>query len=122
MKNTFKEFKDFVATGNLVDVAIAFIMALYIKDVIDSFVNGIVLNFVSGIVGKADFKSLHFNIGDSPILYGTFITAIVNFVIVAAVMFIIVKAMAKLKKPVEGETSVPTEVQLLTEIRDSLKK
>jgi large conductance mechanosensitive channel len=121
MKDTLKEFKDFISSGNLVDTAIAFILALYIKEVVDSFVNGIVLNFISGAVGKADFSSMQFHIGKSPILYGTFITAIVNLVIVGAVMFAIVKAMAAFKKKEEAAAG-PSEIDLLTEIRDSLNK
>ena len=121
MKNTLKEFKDFIASGNLVDTAIAFILALYIKSVVDSFINGIVLNIIAAIVGKPNFDSIVIGIDDTDILIGTFITAVVNLIIVGAVMFMVVKAMAKLKKE-EAEAEVVTEIGLLTEIRDSLKK
>ncbi len=122
MKNTLKEFKDFISAGNLIDVAVAFIMALYIKNVIDAFINGIVLNVIAAIFGKPNFDSIGFDLGDSRILVGTFITAVVNLIIVGGAVFILVKMIAKLKKPAPGEPAKPTEIELLTEIRDSLKK
>ncbi|HMS24364.1 MAG TPA: MscL family protein [Acidimicrobiia bacterium] len=122
MKNTLKEFKDFIAGGNLIDIAVAFIMALYFKDVVDSFINGIVLRFIAAIVGKPSFNDIVINLwSDKTLLVGSFITTIVNFVIVGAVMFIIVKAYNKLSKPADGGDAV-TEIGLLTEIRDSLQK
>lgn len=123
MKNTLKEFKDFIAGGNLVDVAVAFIMALYIKELVDSFIQGIVLRFVAAVVGKPDFSSIVIPLwGEKDLLVGTFITALVNLIIVGAVLFTVIKAMNKMKKPVEGEPAAPTEIELLTEIRDALKK
>ena len=122
MKNTLKEFKDFIVAGNLVDVAVAFVLALTVKTVIDSFINGIVLNLIAAIVGQPNFDSIGFDLGDSRILVGTFITAVVNLIIVGAVLFAVVKFMAKLKKPAMGEAPAPTEVELVTEIRDALKK
>ena len=121
MKNLLKEFKDFISGGNLIDVAVAFILALYVKAVIDSFINGIVLNVISAIVGKPNFDAIGFDLGDSRILIGTFITAVVNLVIVGAVLFAVVKGYNKLRKPAEGGEPV-TEISLLTEIRDSLQK
>lgn len=120
MKNLAKEFKDFIAGGNLIDTAIAFILALYIKEVVDSFINGIVLNVLAAIVGKPDFDAIGFDLGDSRIYIGTFITAVVNLVIVGAVLFVVVKGYNKIRKQDDGE--VVTELSLLTEIRDSLKK
>lgn len=121
MKSLLKEYRDFISAGNLIETAVAFILALYVKGVIDSFINGIVLNVIAAIVGKPDFDSITFDLGKSEILVGTFITAVVNLLIVGAVLFAVVKIMAALRKEEDG-TPAPTEVELLTEIRDSLKK
>ena len=122
MKNTLKEFKDFIATGNLVDFAVAFVLGLAVKEVIDAFIKGIVLNGIAAIVGEPNFDSIGFDLGDSRILIGIFITAVVNLLIVGAVLFAIVKAMNALKKPSATEAPAPTEIDLLTEIRESLQK
>jgi len=122
MKSMLKEFKDFIASGNLVDLAVAFILALAVKDVIDSFINGIVLNIIAAIVGQPNFDAIGFDLGDSRILVGTFVTAIVNLIIVGAALFFVVKVMSKLKKAEPAVDAAPTELSLLTEIRDSLKK
>jgi|APTNR8051073442_1049403.scaffolds.fasta_scaffold121887_1 large conductance mechanosensitive channel len=121
MKNTLKEFKEFISAGNLVDLAVAFILAISVKAVIDSFINGIVLNLIAAIVGEPNFDSIVIGVGESDILIGTFITAVVNLLIIGAVLFAVVKVMAKFKKENE-EAGVDTEISLLTEIRDSLKK
>ena len=124
MKNTLKEFKDFISSGNLVDLAVAFVLGLAVKAVIDAFINGIVLRIIAAIVGKPSFDDIGFFLGDTRILVGTFITAVVNLLIVGGVLFIVVKAMAKMKKKEEEqpETAAVTELSLLKEIRDSLQK
>ena len=96
MKNTIKEFKEFIASGNLVDFAVAFVLGLAVKAVIDAFINGIVLNAIAAIVGQPNFDAIGFNLGDSRILIGTFMTAFVNLLIVGAVLFVIVKIMNKM--------------------------
>lgn len=120
MKSTLKEFKDFIIGGSLIDTAVALILALYVKGVIDSLVD-IVLNFISGIFGTADFNSIKFFIGDSAIHVGVFLTAVVNLIIVGGVLFLVVKGYNKLRKPDDGGDPV-TEISLLTEIRDTLNK
>ncbi|MFN8015965.1 MAG: large conductance mechanosensitive channel protein MscL [Acidimicrobiia bacterium] len=122
MKNTLKEFKDFIATGNLIDLSVAFVLGLAVKAVIDSFINGIVLNIIAAIVGKPNFDDIKIGIGKSDILIGTFLTAVVNLLIVGAVLFAVVKVMTKFKKEEAAAGSSDTEISLLTEIRDSLKK
>ena len=122
MKNTLKEFKDFISGGNLVEVAVAFVMALYIQAVINAFVKGIILQIIAGIFDQPDFDNIGFSINDSRVMIGGFISAIINLVIVGAAVFTVVKVITKLKKPAPGEPAKPTEIELLTEIRDSLKK
>jgi large conductance mechanosensitive channel len=91
-KGILTEFKEFALSGNVLELAIAFILGLYFKQVVDALVNGVILSFVSAIFGKPSFDDLTFNVGDGVILYGTLITAIVTFLIVAAALFLIIKA------------------------------
>ena len=77
---------------------------------------------IAAIVGQPNFDAIGFDLGDSRILIGTFLTALVNLLIVGAVLFAVVKAMTKIKKPSVDEMPAPNELGLLTEIRDLLKK
>src|SRR5690606_20969065 len=113
MSKTLKEFRDFIATGNLVEVAVAFILGLATARVIESFVNGIAMQFVSAIVGKTDFSEVGFTLRDSRIQIGSFIDAVINLIIVGAVLFGVVKLVSKFRKSPE---TGPTEIDLLTEI------
>ena len=92
IKGILREFKEFALEGNVLQLAIAFILGLYFKQVVDALVNGVILNAVGAIFGKPTFDDLTFHLGDGEIFYGTFITAIVTFLIVAASLFAIVKA------------------------------
>lgn len=120
MKNLLKEFKDFINRGNLVELAIAFVLATAFAPVVLSIVDNIFMPIIAAIVGQPDFGELGFDIGDARINYGTPLTLIINFIIIAFVCFLFVKAYNKMKPPVEEETG-PSEVELLTEIRDALR-
>ncbi|MFN3257213.1 MAG: large conductance mechanosensitive channel protein MscL [Ilumatobacter sp.] len=126
-----KEFKDFITRGNLIDLAIAVVLATFFAPVVTAIVDGVILNLIAAIFGKPNFDSvarLKINDGD-PIAgdpptyleFGTVITALVTFVIVGFVCFLIVKAYNKLLAEKEEEATGPSEVDLLTEIRDQLK-
>ena len=121
MKNMLNEFKDFINKGNLVALAIAFLMAQAFAPVVGAFADGVIMNIISAIFGKPTFDDIVIDIGDGAILIGTLLTAIVNFLIVAAVCFLIVKAYDKWQKKEEAAPAGPSEVELLTEIRDSLR-
>jgi large conductance mechanosensitive channel len=87
-----KEFKDFLLKGNLIELAVAFVMGVAFAAVINSFVADIITPIIGAIVGKADFSNLTFTIHHSLFKYGSFITALIQFVsIAAAVFFFIVK-------------------------------
>jgi large conductance mechanosensitive channel len=121
-----KEFRNFLLQGDIIALAVAFIMALAFKAVIDTFTNGIVLNFIAAIVGKPNFDDIGIDIGDSRLLIGTFLTAVVNLILVgAAVFFFIVKPVNMIKerqkKGEEEPVPDPEDVQLLREIRDLLR-
>ena len=117
-----KEFKAFAVKGNLIDIAVGLILALAFSAVVSAFVDGVLLNLIAAIVGEQSFDTIVWTIGSTPdateIQIGVFLTALVNFVIVAWVLFLIVKAANRFKKP--EEEAGPTEIELLIEIRDAL--
>ncbi|MGB0113045.1 MAG: large conductance mechanosensitive channel protein MscL [Ilumatobacteraceae bacterium] len=120
MKNFVTEFKDFINKGNLVELAVAFVLALFFVPIVNAIVDGVLLQLIAAIFGQPSFDSIGIDVGDSRLYIGTVITAIVNFLIVAFVCFLIVKAYNKMQDD-EEEESGPSEVELLTEIRDSLR-
>lgn len=118
-----KEFKEFILRGNVLDLAVAIVVGTAFVAVVNAFANGILLAFVAAIFGKPSFDDLTFTVGEGVIRYGTFLTALMNFLIVALAMFLIIKTvnhLSQLRKKAEEEADEPTEVELLTEIRDAL--
>ncbi len=92
MKPLVQEFKDFLMRGNLIELAVAFVMGLAFAAVINSLVNNLVMPIIAAVIGKPDFSALTFTINDSVFRYGAFITDVIQFVaIAAAVFFFIVK-------------------------------
>ena len=118
-----KEFKEFAMKGNLIDVAVGLVLALAFTGLVNAFIDGIIMPLIAAIFGKPNFDAIVWTIGSgrdaTQILVGTVITAIVNFLVIAWVLFLIVKAANRFRKPAEEPTG-PTEVELLTQIRDSL--
>lgn len=126
MKKFVKEFRDFIATGNMVEIAVAFILGAAVKAVIDAFTNGIMMQIVAAIVGKPDFSALTFKLGKAPIQYGLLLTQAINLVLVGFALFLMVKAYNAMRRkpeqaPAESTAEVVTELSLLIEIRDALK-
>lgn len=128
------EFKDFALRGNLADIAVAFVMGAAFNNVVSSFTGGIVSPLV-GLLSQVDFNDQKYvlkeatvdatgqAIGEVALLYGAFLTHVIDFLIVAFVMFMIVKGMNKMKKKTAPAVfKGPTQEQLLSEIRDLLKK
>ena len=130
-----KEFKEFAVKGNLVDIAVAFVMGGAFGKVVTSFTEGIVSPLI-GLIGGADLSKNMFKLKNAVIdatgkvtteavylKWGDFITAIINFIIVAFVMFLVIKAINIMKKK-EAAAPAPTpeDIVLLREIRDALKK
>lgn len=129
-----KEFKDFAMKGNLIDIAVGFVMGAAFNKLVSSFTGGIVSPLV-GLLFKSDFNDLKWvitegtvndageTVGEIAVLYGEFLTNTIDFLIVAFVMFIIVKAVNKLKREEPAPPPAgPTQEELLAEIRDLLKK
>ena len=126
MKKLFKEFKEFISKGNVIDMAVGVVVGSAFSKIVSSLVNDIIMPLVGVIIGGLDFTSLSIKIKDSEILYGSFIQNIVDFLIIAACIFTVVKIMNKFKRQQPTEEAKPVEppkdIQLLTEIRDLLKK
>jgi large conductance mechanosensitive channel len=119
----WNDFKKFIMQGDLVAVAVAFILGLAFKTVVDSLVNDVIMPFIGAIVGKPSFDDLTLGIGDGVIRYGSFINAIINFVIIGATLFVVVRVYEKMKSlrsPAE-KAEDPSEVEVLVEIRELLR-
>ncbi len=134
-----KEFKEFAMKGNLVDMAVAFVMGAAFGKVVSGFIDGMVMPIVGKLVAGVDFASLKYILSEeqrdasgkviaaeASIKYGEFITIMIDFILVAVVMFMVIKAINKMKKKqaeIPATPPEPTEDQvLLREIRDLLKK
>ena len=126
MKKLLNEFKEFISKGNVIDMAVGVVIGSAFSKIVTSLVNDIIMPLVGIIIGGLDFTSLSIKIKDSEILYGAFIQNIVDFLIIAACIFTVIKLMNKFKKQKPAEEPKPIEtpedIKLLTEIRDLLKK
>jgi large conductance mechanosensitive channel len=114
-----EDLRKFLLRGNVVDLAVAVIIGIAFGLVVNSLVNDVIMAFIGAIVGEPNFNDLTFSIGDGVIRYGRFITAVVNFLIIGTVLFFIVRAIQMVFRQEEKK---PTEVDLLTEIRDELRR
>lgn len=134
----FKEFKNFIMTGNVIDLAVAVILAGAVGLVVNGFVADVMMPIIGHFAGGMDFADLKIVLSESVVLadgsvekpenavrYGAWINALINLVIVGFVLFMIVKAYNRARKPkVEAPAAPagPTQEELLAEIRDLLKK
>ena len=138
-----QEFKEFAVKGNAMDLAVGVIIGGPFRKIVDSIVGDLIMPLVSRVVGKLDFSNLFFVLGDNPnnlatladlkkagiavFAYGSFLTILVNFIILAFIIFMMVKQMNRLRKteepaPAPEAPATPEDIVLLREIRDSLKK
>jgi large conductance mechanosensitive channel len=121
-----KEFKEFALRGNVVDLAVAVVIGSAFSAITTSLVNDIIMPLIGIITGGHDFSGLQFTVGNAVVMYGVFIQTVINFVLIAAVLFMVVKFMNRLKRkqpqPEEVVQKLTMEQELLTEIRDLLKK
>lgn len=123
-----KEFKSFLFRGNLLDLAAAVILAGAFGAVVTSLVEDVLTPVIAAIGGQPDFGGLYIEIGDGRLGYGSFLNALISFVVVAAVMFVILKAAVRAQKlrattdiPAEDALPPTDEAVLLAEIRDLLR-
>lgn len=130
-----KEFKEFILTGNVIDLAVAVILAGAVGTVVNGFVTDVMMPIIGHFAGGVDFADMKYVLSpavgvegeagftpENAVMFGAWINKIVNLIIVGFVLFIIVKAYNKARKPVEEAPAGPTETDLLVEIRDLLKK
>jgi large conductance mechanosensitive channel len=121
----WKEFQEFINRGNVIDLAVAVIIGGAFGAIISSLVDDIIMPLVGVLLGGIDFTSLSVQVGEAEILYGNFIQATVNFLIIALTIFLVVRGYNSLQREQEEEPAEPpepsAEEKLLTEIRDILK-
>lgn len=117
-----REFKGFISKGNLVELAVAVILGVAFGAVVSSLVADVFTPLIAAIVGEPDFSAITIPIGDSEILIGSFLNSVFSFVIVALVLFFVVKAYNRAFPKQAEEATGPSEIELLTEIRDELRR
>ena len=123
-----KEFRDFIMRGNVLDLAVGIIIGAAFTAIVSSLVDDLVNPLLGLFIGGIDFSSISFGLGDAQFMIGNFINALIKFVIIAWVVFLIIKAVNKLQKlgrrpakDAPAEPRPPTQEELLAEIRDLLK-
>lgn len=126
-----KEFKEFISRGNVVDLAVGVIVGGAFSKIVTSLVNDILTPIIGSILGGVDFTNLAIYIGNAKIAYGSFIQNVIDFLIISFCIFMFVKFINKLtnlgkkkeeKVEVKKEEIIETELSILKEIRDELKK
>ncbi len=128
MSQLLKDFRAFVLRGNVLDLAVAVVIGVAFNAVVTSLVNDVIMQVIAAIFGKPNFNALTVSIGDGVIHYGRFLTALVNFLIIAATLFIVVRSFEQLQKrrrasgEAEPDEEKSDEVLLLGEIRDLLRE
>lgn len=121
-----KEFAQFIKKGNVLDLAVAVIIGGAFGAIVKSLVDDIIMPLIGIIIGGIDFTSLSLQVGEATLTYGNFIQAVVNFLIIAFVIFLLIRQVKKLEKPAPEAPAAPpepsAEEKLLAEIRDLLKQ
>lgn len=124
----FAEFRKFIARGNVIDLAVAVILGAAFTAIVTSLTDDIIMPLIGVVLGGVDFTTLSIQVGEATIAYGLFIQAVINFLLIALVLFFMVRSINKMQKRSKKEEapvapSEPSdEVKLLSEIRDLLKK
>lgn len=124
MKSFIEEFKVFAMRGNVVDLAVAVIIGTAFGKIVTSLADNVIMPFIGIMLGGIDFSGYAFTLGNASFAYGAFIQSIIDFTLIALVVFLVVKMLSRVhhapkKEPVEQAPS--EEVLLLREIRDSLR-
>ena len=130
MKEFFKDFKDFIAKGDVMSMAVGIIVGSAFTAIVNALVENIITPILGVILGGLNFSELAITVGNAHIQYGAFIQAVINFLIVAFVLFCAMRGLNRLKnialkekKEEDEKTEQPSkEVQLLTEINETLKQ
>jgi large conductance mechanosensitive channel len=119
-----REFKDFLMKGNIVDLAVAFVIGVAFAAVVNSLVNDLIMPLIAMVIGKPDFSDLTFTINDAVFRYGSFITAVITFIaIAAAVFFFVVRPMQALQaRSKTGEETISDEERRHQELLAALRE
>lgn len=121
-----KEFKDFITRGNVLDLAVAVIIGGAFIAIVNSLVNDIIMPIIGAILGGIDFSSLAVSVGEATITYGNFIQAVINFLLIALILFLLIRAVNNVSRKKEAAPAAPpeptNEERLLAEIRDLLRE
>ena len=121
-----KEFREFLNRGNVIDLAVAVILGAAFTAIVKSLVDDIIMPLIGVLMGGVSFADLTFQVGDAVVTYGNFIQAIINFIVIALVVFLMVRSYNNMQKKEEEKPAAPpkpsAEETLLTEIRDLLKE
>jgi len=127
MNSFISEFKAFAMKGNVMDLAIAVIIGAAFGKIVTALVDNIIMPLIGILLGGINFENLTVEVGNAVVTYGVFIQRVIDFIIIAFVIFMVIKAINNFKrkeeeKPAEEKTVEPSEeLKLLTEIRDALK-
>lgn len=127
MKSFIDEFKAFAMKGNVIDLAVAVVIGGAFGKIVSSLVENIITPFIGLLLRGVDFSGLSYTVGDAVLAYGAFIQSVIDFVIIAFVIFLAIKGMNSMQKkeeaPKEEKPVEPSEeVKLLREIRDNLRR
>lgn len=129
MKSFFNEFKEFIARGDVMSMAIGIIIGGAFTAIVNSLVNDVVTPLLGIILGGLDFTGIAITVGSANLMVGKFIQAVITFLLTALVIFSIIKTINGIFKKKEeeaveepAEPEIPADIQLLTEIRDMLKE
>jgi large conductance mechanosensitive channel len=123
-----KEFKEFAVKGNVIDLAVAVVLGAAFGAVVTALTESFIMPLVSVITGKDGVENLSYAVGETIFPYGLFLQALINFVLVALVLFMVIKAMNNLKRKKEVQADSPAEPEytlsekLLMEIRDNIRR
>ncbi|WP_044480605.1 large conductance mechanosensitive channel protein MscL [Paenibacillus antibioticophila] len=122
----WKEFKAFALKGNVLDLAVGVIIGAAFGKIVTSLVEDLIMPIIGLIIGGVDLNGLHFKYGEAVLNYGTFLQTVIDFLIVAASIFLFIKLISKFKKKEENKPAAPpapsNEEVLLAEIRDLLRE
>ena len=121
-----KEYREFILKGNVVDLAIAVVLGAAFGAVVTSLTESFLMPLISMVVGKNGVQNLSYTVGETVFPYGKFLQAVINFLLIALVLFMVVRTMNRMKRKKEEVAPAPPEYtlseKLLMEIRDSVKK
>ena len=124
MKNFVAEFKEFIMRGNVVDLAVGVVIGGAFSAIVTSLVNDIITPLISLALGSTNFENLAWTVGEASVNYGLFLQAVLNFIIIAFAIFVVIRLINRMKKPVKEEPKKevgPSETELLQEILSELR-